>query len=606
MKKGIFLIIFFFAFSFFSNGAEKVKISVRPDKILYSPGQTAHFKIDVVNNGEEFTGNLKVFVIWEMEDTEKVLDRDVKILKGKNEISAEWKTKEVLGCEVKAILKNKGTVIGTGRDYFNVCRDEDALRVGIHVEYPTLDTFPDKGYLNRIPKFILSLRDGYGNVMEQFGWCPDDFAELAPKRDIWVSAYWQSKVALKKIVEECHKYGMKVLHYAAGYGWNRPGAELLRKHPEWGTYRSTGQIYSGGTINVQKLDWEKNPDKRAGRKFMGGGAQGLVLNFWRKDTLDYGIKQLIESKKMFGWDGVRFDGHFVVWSTVFRDLHTIDGKNFPPPEKARMLTAKNTEYTKRKVKEVFPDYLFMFNGAAFNYDTGKVNIDCIAQCKEGGATANEPIRESSNTTSRWHKWKDFKNLLIKDGDICRENGGYAYAYMNPPWEVCPNVDKISYPILFASNNHPWFAFPNLDRKTDKGGSHYPIQKNLFAFATRFSSILWGYNIERIKNPENFISVSGESGNIWWEDFVYLRKLKDGREYLTIHLINEPPTQNIEPEDQPLPEPIKNVKISVKKNIKKVWAAYPEGVNYFKVPFKNGVINVPGLKIWAIVIVEIGG
>lgn len=601
MKRVMFLIVFTFIFSL-GFSANRIEIQVRPDKILYSPGEIAKFKIEIENDGESFTGNLRVFVIWEIEDNEKIFDKELEILKGKNKLEAKWETKEVLGCEVRVELMQKGEIIGIARDYFNVCRSEDALRVGIHVEYPTLHTFSDESYLKKIPEYIYSLRDGYGNIMEVFGWCPDNFAELAPERDVWVSAYWQSKVALKKIIEECHKYGMKVLHYAAGYTWCRPGAEILRKHPEWGVYRATGQPYWGGTLDVRKLDWEKNPERMSGETFMGGGAQGGPINFTLKEPLDYGINQLIESKKMFGWDGVRFDGHYVVWT---KDAYDIYGKPAPPPDEAIKITAKNTEYTKRKIKEIYPDYLFMFNAATHDYDTGEIDIDCIAQCKDGGATANEPVRETSNTTSRWHKWKDFKDLLVKDADICRKNGGYAYAYLNPPWEVCPNVDRIQYPILLASNNHPWFSFPNLDRKTDKGGSHYPIQKNLFAFATRFSSILWGYGIERVKNPEEFISVSSEKGDIWWKDFVYLRDLKDGRTYLTLHLINEPPTQNIEPDEQPLPEPIKDIKINLKKNLKKAWILYPDGVNYFRVPIENGVIIVPELKIWAVVVFEIG-
>jgi hypothetical protein len=88
------------------------------------------------------------------------------------------------------------------------------------------------------------------------------------------------------------------------------------------------------------------------------------------------------------------------------------------------------------------------------------------------------------------------------------------------------VDRIQYPLLFASGNHPWFAQAALDRASDCGGSHYPIQKDLFRFATRFSAVLWGRGIEHL--PENeadsLAQVTAPTGAIWWKNFTYRRPL----------------------------------------------------------------------------------
>ena len=46
-------------------------------------------------------------------------------------------------------------------------------------------------------------------------------------------------------------------------------------------------------------------------RMAGGGLQGVFPNFALKPALEYGVQQLIASKKMFGWDGVRFDWNFL-------------------------------------------------------------------------------------------------------------------------------------------------------------------------------------------------------------------------------------------------------------------------------------------------------
>ena len=64
------------------------------------------------------------------------------------------------------------------------------------------------------------------------------------------------------------------------------------------------------------------------------------------------------------------------------------GKMVVSGKAAEPITRANTDYTKRTISAVFPDYLFMFNSSAQN------SPDITEICRDGGATANEPIRES--------------------------------------------------------------------------------------------------------------------------------------------------------------------------------------------------------------------
>ncbi|MBU4285924.1 MAG: hypothetical protein KKD76_03355, partial [Verrucomicrobia bacterium] len=285
-----------------SWAADEVTVKVWPDKVLYDVKQNAKFDVTLTNTRKEpVKGTLDVSLFWEMEDTRKLLEQGVDLAAGETKtVTTEWPTREVLGCEVRADFKDGQKILATGSEYFNVCRSKDSQRVGIHVEYPDLFTFPEKAYLDSIPAKVLSLRMAYGNIVEHFGWCPDIYCELAPQRDEWCSSYWQSKAAIQKAVEEEHKQGMKSLHYAAGYLWALPGAEMMRRHPDWIFYRESGQPWGGGIINVRKLDYERNPDRAAMHKLAGGGLQGVFPDFSRKEAVEFGVQQLIESKKMFG------------------------------------------------------------------------------------------------------------------------------------------------------------------------------------------------------------------------------------------------------------------------------------------------------------------
>jgi hypothetical protein len=586
----------------FLNAQEKPTVSVMPDKVLYAPGETAKFAVTVSNGTPaSVQGTLAVKVLWEMEDCAKIKEEAVTLAPGeKKTTAAEWKTSDVLGCEVRADLTDDRKVIAVGAEYFNVCQAKDVQRVGIHSEHFGLFTYSDKSFLDAIPGIVADLRRAYVNLMENTGWAPDNYADLAPQRDEWASGYWQSKTAILKMIAEEHKHGMKSYAYVISVGNSWPGLQLLQRHPEWFFYQENGQLWSEG--DVRKQDFQRDPDLRAGPNYDGlGWALGAFPNFALKETLEYGVQQLIASKKMFDWDGVRFDGHFLMWNSlgVCPGARDLTGKMVVTGKEAEAITRSNTDYTRRKVAEIFPDYPFMFNSSAHECDIAEI-------CRDGGATANELIKETCSVTSQWHTWKAFTQFLLDDVAAARKFGGYAYAYMNPPWLVCPNVDSIQYAILFAAGDHPWFAFPRKNN-SDKGGSHYDVQRNYFQFATRFSAALWGRGIERVAAPEEIVEVSAPQRTVWWRDFVHRRKLANSKQQLVIHLINAPPTPNIEAETQQLSAPVKDITVKFKKPVSKAWLATSEPqLTYQALPVDGGTVKVPELRVWSMIIAEMEG
>ncbi|MHB9023366.1 MAG: hypothetical protein ACYC7E_04215 [Armatimonadota bacterium] len=605
-----YLLLFLLACAVLSIGSSvtaqgMLTVSVWPDKLLYDVGETAKIDVTVTNGGKDpVQGQLTVRVIWEMEDTQTLLQQPVELKAGeKKVVTATWKTAEVLGCEARAELQLDAKTTVAGSEYFNVCRAKDAQRVGIHTGSPNLFTWPEKAFIDSIPNAILNLRRGYANIIEHYSWAPDLFADMAPKQETWLSNYWQNKTAIKRSIEEEHKHGIKSLTYLISATPNVPGVELMRTHPEWFLYHPNGKPWNGGNLDVQRIDVSRNADDSAAyrAKYMYYGT-GMYLfpNFSLKEPLDFGIQQLISSKLMFGWDGVRFDGHYVMWTAVCKGARDNTGKPVVSGKEAEAITKANTAYTKKEIFKVYPDFLFMFNASSQDPDIAEI-------CSVGGAPANEPIKGAGNVNSQWNAWKDFTKYLLDDADRTRERGGYPYALLPPPWEVCPNVDRIQYPILFATTVHPWFCHPTLDRANDKGGTHYPIQKDFFRFATRYSALFWGHGIQRVKAPESLASVMPPTGNVWWKDFVYRRPLANGKQQLVIHLINEPPTPGIEADTQTLPTPISNIAVKFSGKVARAWVASAEPqLSCQRVPVENGTIKVPELRVWTVVIAETEG
>ena len=296
-------------------------------------------------------------------------------------------------------------------------------------------------------------------------------------------------------------------------------------------------------------------------------------------------------------------------------------------------------HIRTRVRQACPDYLFMWNtGCAVGPDKpvdlerGVLYPPLRVLVADGGALCDEEVRLAYSAINKYHEWKKFADCMVSDVDLTRPVGGHAYVLF--PWvsSVHKNADELGYSILLAAGHHPWYGMPASDYQSNPGGSHYPVQKELFAFATRFSAMLWGRGIERVREPDKVVRVTSDKGQIWWRTFVHRRTLADGRQYLVVHLLNAPPTRTIGVIAQPLPDPIDHVRVRFAVPVKKVWTACarpgparpveapPEiriwhgakvhehygPMRYGPAACANGLVTVPRLRVWTMVVAELGG
>ncbi|MCG2660951.1 MAG: hypothetical protein L6437_11990 [Kiritimatiellae bacterium] len=626
--------------------AEGLEVRPWPNKLLYDPGETACFQITVVNGlPTAFEGKLSVKVIWEMEDTKVLSEQPVKLKAGEtNVVEVKWeKIPEVLGCEVRADLASAdGKVTAKGSEYFNVCAHMDMLRVGIHGGGAIgLMTYSKPEFLETIRTKTMPLhKKHYVNIGEYFVG-KSHVWNLAPEEDEYPGgAYWESNTAVKTGIEEGHKYGIKSVIYVTSYSTHGlDDLEISLEHPEWLVYNKYGQPDNCG-VNVKREETVRFPQYGVGPQ--PGCFCSCNYNWLNKEALDYHIDQLIANHKLVGMDGIRYDGEPCSPFVYHLGMLTVEGRKVMPDEETLAKErVRIVRYIRERVRKEIPTYLFMFNSGEavgvhmpIDVENGVLHPSNKPIVEGGGALCNEEIRGAMSAANRFNNWKLYADVVVSDVDLTRAGGGYAYCLYPWPSTIHKNAEEIGYSLMLAAGDHPWFASTYDDKADGLGGSHYPIQKELFAFATRFSAMIWGRGIERIKKASEVVEVSAPTGVIWWKNFVHQRTLADGRKYVTVHLLNAPPNKGMGVVEQPLPEPIKNVQVLFKVPVKKVWIATARpgpakvitltkeemsGENWRRAPsheeygplkyspvaLEGGKLIVPELRMWTMIVAETG-
>lgn len=632
---GIFLALILAATSL-CWAAEPFTVSPWPDKLRYDPGETATFTVAVKNaSGQPFAGRLNVRVIWEMDDTKPLTETPVALADGESKaLVAQWaNVPEVLGCEVRAdLLDAAGKQVATGSEYFNVCRAKDACRVGIHSVTLGLITTSDPEFLANIPNAIAWERKSYVNIGEHF-LAASAVLDLAPEVDeMHGGDYWNSVTAIRTAVAESHKYGMMNVVYTTSYSTHGlADLEIPMRHPEWLAYNEYGQP-DGASVLVLQEDKRRAPLWR--KQDNPGPFNSANFNWLNRTLLDFHIDSLIANHRLVGMDGVRYDGHpGTIWGK-----YDINGKPLPTGEERTKETVRIVRHIRERITAAYPDYLWMFNAGTavggnnpVDLEKGVLDPALVPVVENGGAMCDEEQRGAYSAYNRFHAWKAFADVMVSDVDLSRAGGGYAYCLF--PWAstVHRNSDEIGYSIMLAAGDHPWFSSPNDEYTTNPGGSHFPVQHELFAFATRFSALLWGHGIERVRQADTVVQVSSDKGEIWWKNFVHQRALPDGRKYLMVHLLNAPPNKNIGVTEQPLPDPIANVQIAFQVPVRKVWlcTARPGPVRtvsrkgekllhytqaetyeamgpmqYDPAKVEDGKVTLPELRVWTMVVAEL--
>ena len=413
-----------------------------PEKIYCKPGDTVSMEVVVANPDKEAaSAKLVVELVHDIDTAVKLAEKDVTVEPGRTfNWQDKWRAKEWLGVELRATLVRGNAPLARKSEYFTCARSVHQVLMwgrGNHggMQFPgTIDDIADK----YAAEFSRQWRSQYGNFFDQFGWGPSDFDCLTPKEDrYWAgqTGYSESKTNTNKVYAAFRAQGIQYVTYGKAAGGGPVTYENLRRHPEMTGYtdgRPWLENYSAAYLDfMEALGPPKPGDKhmvpgtpeemeRAGYKGAGwfapytpGGCNWCSVWYpcTRDDVLDVGVDELIGSAKMFGYNGVRFDGEFAAMRCQTLDGSWLGGDKFDS-EAANLRLVKRMKET---IWKECPGYLFGYNAAtAITWSIGADNTppSFREKCKDDGLVANEGLAFPGDVT-----WAEYAGLIRREAEI---------------------------------------------------------------------------------------------------------------------------------------------------------------------------------------------
>jgi hypothetical protein len=594
---------------------------VRPEKIYCKPGQAVSMEVVVANPGAEAaSAKLVVELVHDVSAAVKLAEKDITVEPGKTLVWQDaWQGQAWLGVELRATLLRDGKQLARKSDYFTCAPSVHQVLMwgrGNHggMQFPgTIDATADK----YAAEFSQQWRSQYGNFFDQFGWGPSDFDCLTPKEDRWwagQTSYNESRTNTNKVYDAFRAQGIQSVTYGKAAGGGPVTYENLRRRPEMAGYtdgRPWLENYSAAYLDFMETLGPPKPGekrmvpgtpeemKKAGYKGTGwfapytkGGCNWCSVWYpcTRDEVLDVGINELIGSAKMFGYNGVRFDGEFAA-----SRCRTLDG-TFVADEKFDE-EAANTRLVRRMKETIWkacPGYLFGYNaGTQIHWSVGADNTPASfrEKCKDDGLIANEALAFPGNVT-----WMEYAGLIRREAEIVRHYGGHHATY---PFD--------------RAGNRPYNFFVNLALRSHMMGWYQgPAFEaaDFNRFGARFASLLWDAGLRTWAEADKNVAVKS-ARPLWWQPFAAVRPATGGGTQFIIHLINPPEGKTVAAKaKEALPaEPARDVTVLLKepKGFRRaVLVTFPScDVRPLEPSRQDGqlVFAVAEVPYWAMLVVE---
>ncbi|MHC4249147.1 MAG: hypothetical protein ACYS9X_08475 [Planctomycetota bacterium] len=552
-------------------------MALRTDKILYSPGEEGVLSVTVKNVAAgRKTGALTVRLGTGLDEAKVLSRRDVSADTGGQTVEVPFTAPRRWGTEVIAEIQCEGTT-SVRREYFAAAAN--FWEVGIGHAYPIF-TQGERGR-KMVAGMPGVLRDKYSNWLDLFFWAPCDWSKLTPPAKLWwggQTSYPHDEDNLQALVKALRKNGIRVAAYvtrnAAGpFGW-----ETARAHPDW----FGGGRFSGRNYKVEVLDHYNDPEWRAKQKKLNVGWFGVRVDLTKEAPLHYGIDRIIESVDHYGWDAVRFDGHY---TTGFDEVST-----------------RNMRRLKERVLKAHPGFRFGYNWGRAPEWKGGFTHELREAMAGGGMYMQEGIRHWNYTRERYRTWSHYAENEMRIAKRIQSLGGYYHCILDLKNKMTPAQRFYKLALTLIAGGHPAY------------GTHHAVDgsPNWGAFMTRWSELLWHPNLRRSEAAAKQVSVGSEA--VKWEPFVQECVLAPDRKRLVVHLLNPPTHDDIG--KGKLPPPLERAipiefSLPAGQTVRKVWLVRPEAEPFGRPLEVEGAgrrasVTVPGLERWAMVVAEVSG
>ena len=566
-------------------------------KLIYAPAATGQIDTTLHNvTDEAINARMRLTLTGGVNRTISALNRTVALKPNESrQLTIEFECpRRRFGYEARLTLTRDGETLDQQRDYFNV--HDNIWPVGLgSPNVSAVMSHSGRANEGDIKRGVRKMRATYSNWWEKMFWAPDDWGDLTPQRDEWMSgqsARHESAAMIKQFIERVKPMGIRSITYGKHVATGPHGWELVRRHPEWFHRNRLGQ--PSGQFHTWDLAHWHDIDRHMGRDSRDqyhSSTWAVGPDFRQKRVLDYGIDELIASAKRFGWDGVRFDGH---WSAGNDALSTA-----------------NMRRMKEALWQFDDDFAFGFN---YSYTFGHHGVTSAKGRRKyphelreamagGGMFMQEAIRGFAYAPGqRYNTWRQYATReLASAQQVRRRNGSYYFIY--GLGKVKPIDQLYKFVLGTAAGAHPTY------------GAHAqaPGAENWGRFLTRASGFVWDTDLRPIEAEKN-VTVKG-ADRLWWRPWLRERIVSERRRHVIVHLINPPRHESLDTTSSQLPSPARDVTVRVR---------VPEGQTVRAAalldPARGPVahplnarqdgawheMNVPAVRHWAMVVLSLTG
>jgi len=598
---------------------------VEVDKVHYFPGETVKAKVWIQGDRTDRTDptdrtyRLVAEEITEVDAARQVFEKEVRLGPEKQAIEFEFKLGDrEFGHELRCSLvgearegeapaqPRRGTQDGSAgaspspsraalhsrSEFFGV--SQSVFRIGISGagggqdmrRYSEADAERD----------MQALRRAYANYFERFAWAPCDYSNLAPETEIFYSGQTQypgSILGFRNLIRAAHRLGVRAITYGKACAAGIAGFLTFQRHPEFFGHRPEGPACEA--MSVFYLERMLANDYNLHAPPSQGGWQhwaSLWTDWSNPAAVEFGAEAIVKSVEMFGWDGVRWDGHFVGKQQRF--LEILKAKC------PRFVHGYNIAFANPGSKLFLPPDQTDFHEVAAHH----------------GLLMDESTREWSHSNYSPGHVLPFYEAVCREADYERRIGGLPL-FMT--FDMGSKQD-ITFDVLCGLAAGQRYAY-----LTSPGDFAFgPLPK----FLTRYSAFVWD-DTKGVAQPERFIEVKigpirpigpinpmkSPGDAPFWRQSVWLRELPDGRQQLLINLLNPPNYTAFASRVQPPPKTMANVAVRV---------ATPAGAKLTRAvqispdlteghlpltPVADGdaqKVVLPRLRTWSILVLEYEG
>ncbi len=554
-------------------------------KLFHSPGEKAEFSCELLNTGDQAKEvSLDFEMITGISTGQKLVTKTISVPSKQSMIHAEKFNvgSELFGHEIRVVLKMGGKEVQTASDVFVSADNFWDVAVGAVPPASSYTWGDGETAVRNIEGMVRNMREKYCNWFEIDFWGPDDWGDLTPKDKTWVSAQaarLERGENIKEIISRAHANGIKAITYGKGMGGGPAGYEILRANPEfYMRNKETGRW--GSNADLWDLDhWNDIEFHMKNPKEYRSDWHKLFPDLSRLAALDHGIQQLIDSSKIFGWDGVRFDGHF---SAVDDNVSTF-----------------NMRRMKEKIWKNIPGYLFGFNMCSvFDKPAGsRENLEAMAG---GSHWMQESIKEWLYEGSRrYESWRLYAEKEQAASEMIRSMGGTYHYCFSLGWPKA-NEAVMYYKFVVGTLNGAHSCY----------GDHWiaPGCGSWGCFLTRWGILFWHPARRSLGGDLEKISFSGMPPSVLWNIWAKSIPVSQDKEYIVIPLLALPSTDEIQ-KTTSYPDAVSGVSLDLSRTsfsglIKDAWWLVP-GRPLEKIDFKDlGKIGVPEISPLGIIICEL--